>query len=456
MQGKNRFGWRFFPAIGTAATWLLCLAALVCRAERLPIRTWTAADGLPHNHINRIIRDSHNYLWICTDEGLARFDGYRFVKYGTAQGLPSLTVNDFIETRDGTYWVATDGGVCLFNPLGKAAPPNTNLTTPMFTAYRVSEREDGNRVNGLLADPDGSLWLATSGGLVHLRQTGRSSPAQINAVEIGYPTGYRDERHVTKLAFDSHGALWAMAISGLYRRSPGGHWEHYNLENGPTPENFVQSFFEDRQGRLWIGSRNRGLYRLVSAPQPGRPIVEQTYSVRDGLPGLDVRNIVSLPDGRVWLCVVGGLVLFNPEASDNAKFITYTKAHGLTTEEVYNLAEDREGNLWIGTRDSGAMRIASSDFATFGPADGFSPGVHNTICETGNGELLIFNGSYPQQRFLHHFNGKTFVGMTFQAAHAFGYAQRQAVLQDHLGEWWVATDEGLYRYPSLNQVAYLA
>ncbi len=232
---RNRWWWSF-PVIG-----LLCLAALAIRAEQLPIRAWTTADGLPHNHINRIRRDSRGYLWICTDQGLARFDGYRFVNYGTAQGLPSLTVNDFIEARDGTYWVATDGGVCLFNPLGKAAPPNTNQTTPMFTVYRVSERGESNHVNGLLEDLGGSLWLATSGGLFHLRRTGgQAQPAQIEAVEIGYPPGgYRDSRHVTKLAFDSRGVLWAMAISGLYRLPPGGRWERHSIEDGPTPVSFV-------------------------------------------------------------------------------------------------------------------------------------------------------------------------------------------------------------------------
>jgi ligand-binding sensor domain-containing protein len=80
---------------------LCCWLASGLRAEQLPVRAWTTADGLPHNHINRIRRDSRGYLWICTDEGLARFDGYRFVIYGTAGGLPNLRINDFIEARDG-------------------------------------------------------------------------------------------------------------------------------------------------------------------------------------------------------------------------------------------------------------------------------------------------------------------------------------------------------------------
>jgi ligand-binding sensor domain-containing protein len=48
------------------------------RAEQSPIKIYAADDDLAHNHINRILRDSRGFLWFCTDEGLSRFDGYRF------------------------------------------------------------------------------------------------------------------------------------------------------------------------------------------------------------------------------------------------------------------------------------------------------------------------------------------------------------------------------------------
>lgn len=446
---QNRW-WRSFLTIG-----LLLLTAFVCRAEQLPIRVWSTTDGLPHNHINRITRDSHGYLWICTDEGLARFDGYRFVNYGKSQGLPNLTINDLIETRDGAYWIATDGGVCLFNPLGKAAPyqPGQNQPNPMFTTHRVSEVEVANHVNGLLEDPDGSLWLATSGGLFRLHQTNRQ--VRIEAIDVGFPRGMRDERHVTKLYLDSQGTLWVMAISGLYRRPLGGGWERYGVENG-LRDNFVQSLIEDRRGRFWLGSRSKGLYLLVANPQPGQQIVEKNYSVGDGLPGIDVRNITALPDGRAWICVVGGLVLFNPESSDERKFLNYSTAQGLISDEIYNLTQDNEGHFWIGTRNSGVMRIAGSGFTTFGLMDGFTPGSNNTIRESSKGEILIYNGSRYDQRFFHFFDGRKFVRAEHKVAAGFGFGREQAILRDRFGEWWVATDEGVHRYSGVKTVAELA
>ncbi|HJZ79781.1 MAG TPA: two-component regulator propeller domain-containing protein, partial [Pyrinomonadaceae bacterium] len=80
-------------------------------AERLPVATYTTAEGLPRDHINHIVQDSQGFLWFCTSEGLSRFDGYKFTNYGTEQGLPGREVNDFLETRSGAYWVATNKGL---------------------------------------------------------------------------------------------------------------------------------------------------------------------------------------------------------------------------------------------------------------------------------------------------------------------------------------------------------
>src|SRR5215471_20791727 len=113
-------------------------------AERLPIRVYTTADGLPRDQINRIVRDSHGFLWFCTAEGLSRFDGYRFTTYTTAHGLPSRDVLDLLETRDGVYWVATGDGLCRFNPQGisqssgieKSVSSESTGVNPLFVVQR--------------------------------------------------------------------------------------------------------------------------------------------------------------------------------------------------------------------------------------------------------------------------------------------------------------------------------
>ncbi len=365
---RNRWRWSF-SVIG-----VLCLAAFVSRAEQLPIRAWTTADGLPHNHINRILRDSRGYLWIGAVEGLARFDGYRFVNYGTAQGLPSLTVNDFIEARDGTFWVATDGGVCLFNPLGKAAPPNTNQPTSMFTVYRVSEREESNHINGLLEDPDGSLWLATSGGLFRLRRAGRQ--AQIEAVEIGYPHGMRDDRldevsadrmrlatwDVTKglatnevwsVTEDQWGRIYAGTGRGVDRLDPEtGYIRHFTSDDG-LAKGEVRVSLRDRHNHLWFVAE-QGVSRLV-------PTLDQKPS---SLPVLITAVRVNgnpTPVSELGETRIDGLTLAPDQNSVQIDFLSLDFSAGAKLRYQYRLGEQD----WSEPSDLRTVNFAS-----------FSPGIY--------------------------------------------------------------------------------
>src|SRR5260370_4736156 len=91
---------------------LLLASAVLGHAERLPLKIYTPADGLAHNSVNRIVRDSRGYLWFCTSEGLSRFDGYEFHNYGRRDGLPHRDVHDVLEARSGEFWIATGGLLC--------------------------------------------------------------------------------------------------------------------------------------------------------------------------------------------------------------------------------------------------------------------------------------------------------------------------------------------------------
>src|SRR5258708_35943773 len=79
-------------------------------ARELPIRAYTAADGLADNRASRIVRDSRGLLWICTNSGISRFDGSQFQSFGVPEGLPFPIINDLLEAPDGDLWLASNGG----------------------------------------------------------------------------------------------------------------------------------------------------------------------------------------------------------------------------------------------------------------------------------------------------------------------------------------------------------
>src|SRR5207244_6159618 len=91
------------------------LFSLSSRAERLPVKTYTVADGLLRDAVYKIKQDSRGFLWFCTAEGVSRFDGYGFTNFTIADGLPDGHANDFLETRNGIYFFATGGGLARLN-----------------------------------------------------------------------------------------------------------------------------------------------------------------------------------------------------------------------------------------------------------------------------------------------------------------------------------------------------
>src|ERR1035438_8926431 len=89
----------------------LVLSALSL-AQQLPIRTYTVADCLAEDRVNRIVADSRGYVWIATSGGLSRFDGYRMKTYGVEDGLPFRTVNTLLEMPSGAYLIGGLQGLC--------------------------------------------------------------------------------------------------------------------------------------------------------------------------------------------------------------------------------------------------------------------------------------------------------------------------------------------------------
>lgn len=90
----------FVPLLSTV---FILSSAILIRAERLPIKNYTVADGLLRDNVYKIKQDSRGFLWFCTAEGVSRFDGYDFTNFTTAEGLPERHVNDFLETRTAEF-----------------------------------------------------------------------------------------------------------------------------------------------------------------------------------------------------------------------------------------------------------------------------------------------------------------------------------------------------------------
>ena len=442
------------------------------RAERLAIKSYSIAEGLPEGGITGIMQDSQGFIWFCTLLGISRFDGYGFTNYGTKDGLSFSGIYKMIEAPNGIYWIATNGGgVCRFNPRPEQPYSAGTGSHSRFTVYRVGDEAATNRVNALYEDRERRLWAGTDGGLFVFDE-GKDGFVR---VELGIE-GQQD-RSVPVWTFvqDHEGSLWIGRTAGLTRRLPDGRSLNYSMQLGEGG-NSIFALLEDSNERLWIGTR-RGLIvlkpdplsrveqekapwkRLIrsaigrSEPQP----LPEAHSdaclyVAADKPGRDdVRALHRSTDGHIWIGVVdGGLIEFDGKA-----FRRYTTAHGLTDDSVRSVLEDRDGNLWLGSISSGAMKLTRNGFNTYKKEDGLAHNIISSVFENQAGEFLAISGDWGINRFDGDRFSATRLNLPPQISDSEWRAFR-SLIQDHSGEWWVATIEGLFRFPKVRRIEHLA
>src|SRR5258708_11523309 len=377
-------------------------------------------------------------MWFATSDGLARFDGYQFTSYGVEQGLPHRSVNDLLESRDGVLWVATTGGLCRFNPAAGDAQ--------RFIVYRPNSEERLQGINSLLQDRSGRIWCGTRAGLYKLETS--SGRLEMHLVDIGMPAA---NNFVNAIFEDRQGTLWLSAGTKLYRHWKNSRTEIFELPRG-IPYNGVSSMAEDANGRLWAGTLH-GLGRIAQAPTPGRPLFDRVFGTKDGLPGVRINALFRASDGKLWIGAAGGLA--EPTSMEGAAerpFRGYSAANGLSDVILSDVIEDRDHNLWVASESGGAMKITRSGFTTYTTSDGLANLRVLSMFQDQAGELCAIAG--PTSR-IHRLDGRQFKAIPLKIPkqiNYFGWGYHQITFQDHTGEWWVSTGEGLLRFPKTSSV----
>src|SRR5689334_16514231 len=450
-------------------------------AERLPIKTYTTADGLAHNVINKIVRDSRGFLWFCTEEGLSRFDGYTFTNYGTEQGLPHSNINDILETRAGDYWVATNGGLVRFNPKGTpanrvvAANEAPSNASPMFS---VGAPEDTDRyaraITVLLERRNGTIWCGSMKGLYQLDVS--SGRFALQPVEIGMPSEYGEQRYVNDIVEDRYGTLWVATPKGLYRRWPNGAVARYASHEG-LPDIFIHDLLIDHLGQLWVATRYAGFFRLAFDDTHATPSVAFTLTPHDFGQSEWIYQLFETSEHKLWAATAHGLLEFIPNGdSEGRLYHFYTTSNGLSDHEITALAEDAGRNLWLGSgQGTGVMKLARNGFVTYDRQDGIASvnsifgdragGVcyrgyvlgdtHASIFDGGKVDLLHWQEANYWQRF-GRFDGQHLTWFMPDALKGkyLGWMNEGVTLQAQgSGEWWFAN--ALYHFPAADNFAQL-
>jgi ligand-binding sensor domain-containing protein/signal transduction histidine kinase len=442
----------FVRKLIVCAAVILFFALPFVRAEILPFKSYTTSDGLAHDRVNRIVRDSRGFLWFCTSEGLSRFDGYEFKNYTQDDGLPHRAVFDFIETKDGEFWLATFDGVVLFNPAGisKREQKDENASAaPMFRAFRPPNLKTAPTtwaIADLLEDRDGKIWVASSHGLYQLIK--QEGDWQLSRFEVS-PAAENRMEEFSALLQDSTGAVWASTGVGLYRILPA----NAGIQT-ISKKISVIAMLEDREHRVWVGGTVGdeavlGLHLFGSDGGGGAaPREIRVFRKLDGLSDDYWMNaLLETSDGRIYVGVGNGLCEFTPQAdAGKPQFRTLSK------EGVVALGEDPSGNVWFSTNSSGVRRLARHGFVNFDESDNLTGKRIGSILQSADGEIYILASGFKIDRF----NGKTFDTITPRKMIPGSWGTGQISFRDHLGAWWASGSAGLQRYPPVAKLEDLA
>jgi len=360
-------------------------------------RVYTVHDGLIHNRVRAVAQDQHGNIWLGTKAGVSRFDGNSFVSFTEQQGLSNNRIRSILLDSLGNLWFGT-----FFGGINKYSGDD-------FVHYTENEGLLNNQVISILSDNEGSIWLGTFEGINRLDLIGDTLQ---NITDITEQNGLINS--IVRCIFqDENGSFWFGTEGGLsiYDRK---RFINITSENG-LPGNDIRQIIQHSPDSYWIGTNN-GLARITIRSLRPLDYSIKTFTQTDGLAGNIVTALykdfrdnlwigfeddgisvyngtdfinppASLPTmqricgiignnlGEIWIATEGHGV-FNYAPSDQkidlAALQQHTMEHGLTSNNIYQLIFDNEGNLWAGT-EKGINRI-EPDFAAikhFGREEGF-------------------------------------------------------------------------------------
>lgn len=221
--------------------------AFAARAERLPVRIYTSADGLGSSYVNNLMRDSHGFLWFSTRDGLSRYDGSRFITYRIGAENSPPGIEQILETRAGIYWITTTGGLYRYDPQKPSESQTANADRPTLDAEFINERR-----GILFEDSAQNLWMGGD-GLYRLSE--RDGKFNLDKTEIKLPPDDTGSYNIVSIAEGRDKSLWLAANQSLVLLLPDGREVYYRVENPAA--NAATDVLEDAAGRIWLASVSR-------------------------------------------------------------------------------------------------------------------------------------------------------------------------------------------------------
>jgi ligand-binding sensor domain-containing protein len=431
------------------------------------VQSWQTEHGLPQNYVTSIAQSGDGYLWIGTYNGLARFDGVRFVSFDP-ENTPQLRhahVQRLFTDDLGNLWIGFVNGSLASRRHG------------VFRFEWQGAGADGTAGRLLWSRPNEILFALSSGRLL----LGRPTPDGTNDWKVIAPS-----QKVSSCFADRNGSLLARASDGGLLLWNGQTFDRLTGKSGLAGKR-IRALLASSDGRLWVGTDKEiavwestvtSPTRLLSPTAGGRFV---TMTPTNGEPELEVFGLQATADGGLWVTANGqtrrcrdrqwlasapgwdrraeqqfsaagyygdreggmwvhlgaGLVHIRPDG----EIRRITTEHGLANDRVSCWFEDREGSIWVGLNRGGLVRLRPRDFQVLGVNEGLSDQVAMSVCEDGDGAIWI--GTYGGG--LNRWQNGAFTQFNLGSSETPGVVV--SVCPDQKGRVWVGTaGNGLFTH----------
>ncbi|MFZ4454672.1 MAG: hybrid sensor histidine kinase/response regulator transcription factor [Bacteroidales bacterium] len=291
-------------------------------------------DGLSVNSVIRIYQDKEGFLWICTRDGLNKYDGSRFRIYrfdrNNPNSLSSNDVNSIVEDMKGNMWVGTYNGLNYIDKqsgeIVKYYAQNSPTSLPI------------NTIKNLLIDQTQRLWVASNMGLSYFIEKSNC----FKTIKSGSPI-------ISVLEVEKGVILFAELNTLYIYKLQTGALEAYKLPNNHT----VNTILKGTDGMFWIGTNKSGLLSFDYKTKEFNQIDLKDKSGKTYNNHIDA--ILELDQKRgLLISGLSGLLVYD-RYGDKSTYNLQAEAeiNGLSDNRIVAMSKDNSGGIWLSTWSSG-------------------------------------------------------------------------------------------------------
>ena len=320
--------------------------------ESFNFKNITIEDGLSQSTVETIYQDSKGYIWIGTNDGLDRYNGYEFKHYKhdkyDKNSIANNYIVDIIEDKNGYIWVSTIGGLSRINP-DKDEIKN-------YYSKEYSGNLSNSNLWQILCTKDNRLIASTIDGLNVYDEN------KDKFTRILYKEGELPSQYIYSLEEDINGHIWVGTDNGLVELD-----KDLNIVKSyqdAIGDSDVYNVYDDSKGNIWVCTLDNGLFKINLDDNSVENYKNNNSKI--SIPSNNVRDIISDSEGKLWIATDKGLCTFDYEREE---FITYNKksyqSNSLIDDEIFCLLKDSSGLIWIGTYSGISRFNPNSNFTHF-------------------------------------------------------------------------------------------